>query len=263
MHKKIIALAVATIIALPVTSEAFSLFKKNKKVNSTTITGYVEYVIEGQVVFKTVDGQVILLLGKKAANVATVKDYKVRIFGNVYAPSEIYPKGAINVRNFRILENEPAPQKQEYTEAAPLQEEEQIQSPAEPSEKVTSYEEPEPYIEPELVETSSETNVQNEPVVALSEEQHPGPYSGPIVAEEDDESKSTISAAEIKAKEPVYSNYEKYIIQPGDTLGKISKKIYGTTQKYKEIAAYNGIAPSDYKAIRVGKVLKIPVLSDK
>ena len=262
MYKKILALTVATIIALPATSDAFSLLKRNKKVNSTTITGYVEYVIEGQVVFKTVDGQVILLLGKKAANVATVKDRKVRIFGNVYAPSEIYPKGAINVRNFRILENEPAPQKQEFTEAAPIQEE-QNQAPVEPAEQAVSYEEPEPYIEPQVVETASANDTKEETVVALSEEQHPGPYNGPIVAEEDDESKSTVSAAEIKAKEPAYSNYEKYIIQPGDTLGKISKKIYGTAQKYKEIAAYNGIASSDYKAIRVGKVLKIPVLSDK
>lgn len=260
MRKKILAVAIATIMALPATSSAFSFLKKNKKVNSTTITGFVEYVIEGQVVFKTVDGQVILLLGKKAANVATVKGYKVRVFGNVYAPSEIYPKGAVSVRNFKILENEPAPQQQEFVEAAPMQEEAQSQT----AEQSVSYVEPEPYIEPEqVVENPSASEEQPQQTVTLSDEQHPGPYDGPIVAEEEEDASPIMSVAEAKSKEPVYSNYEKYIIQPGDTLGIISKKIYGTSQRYKEIAAFNGIAPQDYKAIKVGKILKIPVDTSK
>lgn len=47
-----------------------------------------------------------------------------------------------------------------------------------------------------------------------------------------------------------------YKVQSGDTLGGISKKFFGTSKKYKEIAAANSI--TDYNKISVGQVLVIP-----
>lgn len=210
-------------------------FKGNKKVNSTTITGNVEHIIEGQVVFRTVDGQIILLIGKKAANVATVRDYKLRVFGNVYAPSDVYPKGAISVRNFRILENTPLNLAQpSYSEP--------VQPVAAPQVPQATYVEPEPYLEP--VAQPEPTNA-----VMLDEEQHPGPYDGPIVADDNDDEQELI--------QPATEDFQKYIVQPGDSLGKISGKIFGSAARWKEIAELNGI--NNPRALKVGMTLKIPV----
>lgn len=210
-------------------------FKGNKKVNSTTITGNVEHIIEGQVVFRTVDGQIILLIGKKAANVATVREYKLRVFGNVYAPSDVYPKGAISVRNFRILENTPLNLAQpSYSEP--------VQPVAAPQVAQATYVEPEPYLEP--VAQPEPTNA-----VMLDEEQHPGPYDGPIVADDNDDEQELI--------QPATEDFQKYIVQPGDSLGKISGKIFGSAARWKEIAELNGI--NNPRALKVGMTLKIPV----
>lgn len=240
MQKKIIVSVVATMLSLPVASFAawynpMTWFKGNKKVTSTTITGNVEHIIEGQVVFRTVDGQIILLIGKKAANVATVRDYKLRVFGNVYAPSDVYPKGAISVRNFRILENTPLNLAQpSYSEP--------VQTVALPQVAQTTYVEPEPYLEP--VAQPEPTNA-----VMLDEEQHPGPYDGPIVADDNDDEQELI--------QPATEDFQKYIVQPGDSLGKISGKIFGSAARWKEIAELNGI--NNPRALKVGMTLKIPV----
>lgn len=56
----------------------------------------------------------------------------------------------------------------------------------------------------------------------------------------------------------VTSGYQTYTIQKGDTLGSISKKFFGTTQKWKKIASINGIdSPSK---IKIGQVLEIPTI---
>jgi len=187
------------------------------------------------VVFRTVDGQIILLIGKKAANVATVRDYKLRVFGNVYAPSDVYPKGAISVRNFRILENTPLNLAQpSYSEP--------VQPVAAPQVAQATYVEPEPYLEP--VAQPEPTNA-----VMLDEEQHPGPYDGPIVADDNDDEQELI--------QPATEDFQKYIVQPGDSLGKISGKIFGSAARWKEIAELNGI--NNPRALKVGMTLKIPV----
>ena len=57
-------------------------------------------------------------------------------------------------------------------------------------------------------------------------------------------------------EDSVSTGYQSYTIKKGDTLGSISKKFFGTTTKWKEIAKANGI--SDAAKIKVGQVLQIP-----
>ncbi len=47
-----------------------------------------------------------------------------------------------------------------------------------------------------------------------------------------------------------------YSVKPGDTLGKISKKFFGSSSKYKLIAKFNSISYPD--KIEVGQKIKIP-----
>jgi nucleoid-associated protein YgaU len=102
--------------------------------------------------------------------------------------------------------------------------------------------EPEPYLEP--VAQPEPTNA-----VMLDEEQHPGPYDGPIVADDNDDEQELI--------QPATEDFQKYIVQPGDSLGKISGKIFGSAARWKEIAELNGI--NNPRALKVGMTLKIPV----
>jgi nucleoid-associated protein YgaU len=238
MRKKILITLVTCMLSVPFVASASTVwynpltwFKKNKKINSTTVTGNVEYIIEGQVVFKTIDGQVILLIGKKAASVASVNNYIVRVFGNVYAPSDVYPRGAISVRNFRVLEEITQPMTEPVVEPVA-------------TEPTASYIEPEPYLEPEPI-----TELVLEPEVELDDVQHPGAYDGPIVADDNDDEEALV--------EPSFDDFQKYVVQPGDSLGKISSKIFGTSSRWKEIAELNTI--NNPRALRVGMTLKIPV----
>lgn len=54
----------------------------------------------------------------------------------------------------------------------------------------------------------------------------------------------------------VTTSYQTYTIKKGDTLGSISKKFYGTTTKWKDIAEVNKI--SNPATIKIGQVLEIP-----
>lgn len=49
-----------------------------------------------------------------------------------------------------------------------------------------------------------------------------------------------------------------YVVQQGDTLGKISRKFYGTTGRWEEILNYNKNILSDPTKLRPGMELKIP-----
>lgn len=49
-----------------------------------------------------------------------------------------------------------------------------------------------------------------------------------------------------------------YTVQPGDTLGKISKEFYGEANKYMRIFEANRDQLNDPNLIKVGQVLKIP-----
>lgn len=52
--------------------------------------------------------------------------------------------------------------------------------------------------------------------------------------------------------------FEKYTVQKGDTLQKISKKFYGTTKKWNKIYEINKGALKTPDKIRTGQVLNIP-----
>lgn len=58
-----------------------------------------------------------------------------------------------------------------------------------------------------------------------------------------------------------YNIVQYYTIKKGDTLGSISKKFYGTTKYWKEIAKTNNI--SNPAGLRVGKKIKIPQINDE
>ena len=141
----------------------------------------------------------------------------------------------------------------EVEEVAPISEPEQSR-PVEQATENFSYSasQPEAYMEPEqVVDQIVRDAEQNQtPAVAepasISDEQHPGPYTWAIVAEDDE-----------KEKAPVIEDFQKYIVQPGDSLGKISSKIFGTTTRWKDIAHINGI--TNPKLLKVGMTLKIPV----
>jgi nucleoid-associated protein YgaU len=49
-----------------------------------------------------------------------------------------------------------------------------------------------------------------------------------------------------------------YIVQPGDTLSKISKQVYGDANRYMEIFEANRNTLSDPDKIRAGQTLNIP-----
>jgi nucleoid-associated protein YgaU len=50
-----------------------------------------------------------------------------------------------------------------------------------------------------------------------------------------------------------------YIVQPGDTLSKISKQFYGDANRYMEIFEANRNTLSDPDKIRAGQTLNIPI----
>ncbi len=182
---------------------------KTKKV-STTVTGKVESVDGRKVMFKTDDGQVLQLTGRKSEKIAEHRAVTIRVFGNVRKPDAKFPTGGLEVRNFKVLEDAPAAQ------LAP--------GPA-----------PEPEPEPEPI-------AEPEPEPAPEPEPEPEPIAEPE------------HMYEPAAAEPAHS--DTYIVEKGDTLAKISKKVYGTTKEWKKIAEFNHI--TNPKALKVGMTLKIP-----
>jgi len=55
--------------------------------------------------------------------------------------------------------------------------------------------------------------------------------------------KSKKSGSHNSSKAPALSGNEKlYVVQPGDTLGTISKTLYGTSRQWKSLAELNGLA---------------------
>jgi len=194
-----------------------------KKSRSTTITGIVDSVAEGKVMFKTLDGQTLQLIGETSASVGENRSVKIRVFGNVVKPDQKYPSGAVQVRSFKVLEAIPEPA-------------------AEPTEPEPTYE-PEPYIEPEPVEEPA-PYVPSEPVAAADEDEDEAPFV-------DDAADYTNDTPE-----PAVEEEKTYVVASGDTLGKISQKVYGTTAKWKNIAEHNGI--TNPKLLKVGMTLRIP-----
>lgn len=59
--------------------------------------------------------------------------------------------------------------------------------------------------------------------------------------------------------EPSAASFEKYTVEKGDTLQKISKKFYGTTKKWNKIFEANKDALKTPDRIRPGQSLNIPV----
>jgi LysM repeat protein len=49
---------------------------------------------------------------------------------------------------------------------------------------------------------------------------------------------------------------QRYVIQRGDTLGKIAKKFYGEAGRYQQLALYNGL--TDPNVVVVGQTIEIP-----
>lgn len=237
MRKDVKLLAVAAMLSLPVCSFAAdsskawynpkNWFSKNKSATSTTVTGNVDSIIKDQVFFKTLDGQTLLLLGNKAGKVGECGNAKVRVFGNVYTPSDKYPAGALQVRNYRVLEEAV---KAEETTPEPV---------AEPEPYVEAS--PEPIAEPvaeTVTETTSEPSVEVEAVTTQTEKED-------VIVEIAEES-SQEATKKVKL----------YVVKSGDTLGKISSKMLGSATKWKEIAKANNI--TNPKHLKVGMTLQIP-----
>lgn len=231
MIKRIKFLAVTAMLSLPVSLIAAenswynpkSWFNKDNKNTSTTVTGNVDS-FKDQVIFKTLDGQTLLLIGKKASKVGECgTDAKIRVFGNVYKPSDKYPTGALQVRNYRVLE--------EGTKA------EEATNTSKTSE-VTEEPTPEPYEEPTLEAAPEVVDETPNEIVATPEEDN-----------------TIIEAVE---EETETKAVKTYVVQSGDTLGKISSKIFGTTTKWKKIAEANNI--TNPKHLKVGMTLKVPEL---
>ena len=238
MRKQIKFLAVTAMLSLPVSLLAAedswynpkSWFNKNKKNASTTVTGNVDS-IKDQVIFKTLDGQTLLLIGNKAAKVGECgTDAKIRVFGNVYKPSDKYPAGALQVRNYRVLEEASSTEKSvDAVTPAPVTANAATEEPT-----------PEPYEEP-VLEAAPEVADETTTVVTATPD--------------DDETSVEVVDEE---PEPVAEVAKTYIVQSGDTLGKISSKLFGTTTKWKKIAEANNI--TNPKHLKVGMTLKVPAL---
>ncbi|MBU4304229.1 MAG: LysM peptidoglycan-binding domain-containing protein [Candidatus Omnitrophica bacterium] len=59
---------------------------------------------------------------------------------------------------------------------------------------------------------------------------------------------------------PVQESYTMYVVQNGDTLQKISEKVYGTAKKWKKIYDYNSDVLKNPNKIYPGQKIKIPQL---
>lgn len=220
MRKNLILVVIMTMLAMPTGAFAKGDWWKpgswfSKKSRSTTVTGMVDSVAEGKVMFKTLDGQNLMLVGEQAEKLGENRSVKIRVFGNVFKPDQKYPTGAVQVRSFKVLEQAPAP--------------------AEPV--VEPATEPEPYVEPEPVAEPVVEEPQAEPAPVADTET----YDEEPVADHD-----AAAATEEKT----------YVVQSGDTLGKISKSVYGTSGQWKKIAEHNGI--TNPKLLKVGMTLRIP-----
>lgn len=238
MLKKFICFAIIALMALPGTTFASKgnkwtswwrpreWFSRNAR-RSTTVTGRVDSVAGDVVLFETVDGQKLQLVGETAAAIGEHRSVNIRVFGNVVKPSQDIPSGAIQVRNYRVLDEAVK------TSVVPTVVEESVPMPYEPE----PYLEPEPVYEPELVE-----EVEPEPYY----EEEASPMAIPY---EEDEIEEEPAPAPVPA-------YEEYVVMSGDTLGRISQKVYGTTAKWKKIAEFNGI--TNPNLLRVGMTLRIP-----
>jgi nucleoid-associated protein YgaU len=204
-----------------------SWFNKDKKNTSTTVTGNVES-IKDQVIFKTFDGQTLLLIGKQATKVGECgTNVKIRVFGNVYKPSDKYPTGALQVRNYKVLD--------EAAATSPI-------VATEDKETVSNEPTPEPYEEPSLEAAPELAEETNQEITATQEKDD-------VVVEVKEEPEEEVV---------VEKTAKTYVVQSGDTLGKISSKLFGTTTKWKKIAEANGI--TNPKHLKVGMTLKVPEL---
>lgn len=65
-----------------------------------------------------------------------------------------------------------------------------------------------------------------------------------------------VTVTEPETPEEVPEGPESYIIQPGDSLAKISREKYGTDDMVDEICTLNEIANGDY--IQVGETILLP-----
>ena len=236
MRNQIKFLAVTAMLSLPVSLLAAedswynpkSWFNKSNKINSTTVTGNVES-IKDQVIFKTLDGQTLLLIGKKATKVGECgTDSKIRVFGNVYKPSDKYPTGALQVRNYRVLDEAKATEETAST----------------PKTEVAEEATPEPYEEPTLEQAPEVVEETPTEIAATPEKED-------IVIEAIDNDVE-------EEEESVSQTPKTYVVKSGDTLGKISSTLFGTTTKWKKIAEANNI--TNPKHLKVGMTLKVPEL---
>ena len=199
----------------------FSKFSEwfKSKARSTTVSGQIDSIDGRKIMFKTEDGQTLELTGRKSEKLAEHRGAKLRVFGNVRKPDGHFPNGGIDVRNFKILEEksaEPAPAPAAEPEPAPA---------------------PEPVAEPAP-----------EPVPAPEPIEEPAPEPAPAPID--------VSAIPGETGGEPTGKMTSYVVAKGDTLAKISKKIYGTTKKWKSIADANHI--KDAKKMKVGMTLQIP-----
>lgn len=244
MRNQIKVIAVSALLAMPVSLLAAdsawynpkTWFNKSDKLSSTTVTGNVDS-IKDQVIFKTLDGQLLLLVGNKAAKVGECgTDAKIRVFGNVYKPSDKYPTGALQVRNYRVLEEAAAA----TTETA--------------STEATA--EPEPYVEPTLETASEATQEVVDESNIITAIDNDSEDEDDVVVEVVEEVNNKIDDTVGQVSTSTANKMKTYVVQSGDTLGKISSKVLGTTTAWKKIAEANGI--TNPKHLKVGMTLNIP-----
>lgn len=247
MRYLIVLLVVALLMPVSTASAKSKFWKAqewfSRRKTSTTVTGMVDSVDGRTVMFKTHDGQMLQLIGKSSEKVGAQRGAVIRVFGNVRKPDATYPTGALDVRNFRVLEEgamlstEPVqePMDQAYIEPEPV---------------------PEPYVEPVA-----------EPYPEPYTEPYPEPYTEPVVQQYPDHYNDTAVSYQdddhgydqhYDATEPAPSQQQEYVVQAGDTLAKISSKLFGSTKHWKKLAEYNKI--TNPRALKVGMALQVPQL---
>ena len=106
--------------------------------------------------------------------------------------------------------------------------------------------EPTPAPEP-VVEPAPEPVMEPTPEPVAEPTPEPAPIEQPVAIE---------SAPMPNEVGPAAGSASSYKVEKGDTLAKISKKMYGTTKKWKSIAEANNI--KNPKALKVGMTLNIP-----
>jgi nucleoid-associated protein YgaU len=143
-------------------------------------------------------------------------------------------------------EEEAAALEEAIEEVAPeLAEEEAAPAPLEPGDDIED--EPDYSLGSNGIVDATPTEQEDD--IDMSEDMIEQPF-----AEEPTEPTQLVQAVEVSSAPALTSNFNEYIVLPGDSLSEIAAKVYGSARNWHELASENGLA--DPTRIRPGDIIR-------